>query len=72
MAGSYGHILHGWSLIENMGDAYECVEELFWLVERGIGREEAKRLLDKEFYPMERCEKPEDEALKFVRKKMEK
>jgi hypothetical protein len=22
MAGSYHHLLHGWSLIENMGDAY--------------------------------------------------
>ena len=28
MAGSYNHILGGWSLIENMGDAHEAVEEL--------------------------------------------
>jgi hypothetical protein len=28
MAGSYNHVKHGWSLIENMGDAYEVVEEL--------------------------------------------
>jgi hypothetical protein len=32
MAGSYEHVKHGWSLIENMGDAYEAVEELFYLV----------------------------------------
>ncbi len=40
MAGSYEHLKSlgpeldggGWSLIENMGDAHECVEELFYLV----------------------------------------
>lgn len=32
MAGSYSHIEHGWSLVENMGDAAETAEELLWLV----------------------------------------
>ena len=34
MAGGYGHLANGggWSLIENMGDAYETVEELYYLV----------------------------------------
>ena len=76
MAGSYRHLLPqsdngpGWSLIENMGDAYECVEELFWLVERAIGRDEAIRLLESEFYPMARREMPKDEAMKFVEQQM--
>ena len=76
MAGSYRHLLPqsdndpGWSLIENMGDAYECVEELFWLVERAIGREEAIRLLESEFYPMARREMPKDEAMRFVEQQM--
>ena len=71
MAGSYQHILGGWSLVENMGDAHETAEELFWLVERSIGRKEAKRLLDAEYYPMKREEMPKDKHLTFVEKKME-
>jgi hypothetical protein len=77
MAGSYEHLLPreqgdpGWSHIENMGDAYECVEELFWLVEKCIGREEAKQQLRKGFYPMRRGEIPKDDALKFVERQME-
>lgn len=71
MAGSYSHVLSGWSRIENMGDAYEAVEELMWLVERGMGREEAQRLLDDEFYPMERGEVDPDPHLIEVRRLME-
>lgn len=26
MAGSYDHVMDGWSLIENMGDAHEACE----------------------------------------------
>jgi len=59
-------------MIENMGDAHECVEELFWLVERAIGRKEATRLLEAEFHPMERKEKEPDSHLKYVRAKMAK
>lgn len=78
MAGSYNHLLPdyespdggGWSLIENMGDAYGCVEQLFWLVERGIGREAAQRLLDTEWYPMSRGEIEADSHRKFVDKQM--
>lgn len=70
MAGSYSHLQHGWSLIENMGDAHECTEELLWLVQRGIGATTAKRLLDQEFYPMKRGERPQDEAMRYVEKKM--
>lgn len=36
MAGSYDHVNPdengAWSLIENMGDAHECVEQLLFLV----------------------------------------
>ena len=33
MAGSYGHVaISGISSIENMGDAAECIEELYYLV----------------------------------------
>ena len=60
MAGSYEHVLGGWSLIENMGDAHEAVEQLMWLVESQIGRRKAKALLDSQFYPMSRGEKPMD------------
>jgi hypothetical protein len=60
MAGSYEHILHGWSLIENMGDAYEAVEELMWLVQSQIGETKAKQLLAKKFYPMYNNKHPKD------------
>lgn len=71
MAGSYGHLRRGgWELIENMGDAHECVEELWWLVERAIGQKEARRLLDAEYYPMCRAETPQDKHFKKVRKGM--
>jgi hypothetical protein len=63
MAGSYSMVSKKWSLIENMGDAYEAVEELLWLVQSQIGTEEAKRLLAEEYYPMARGEKPKDAAL---------
>lgn len=81
MAGSYGHLIEragddsddgggGWSLIENMGDAYECVEELFWLVEAVIGRERAINELER-FYAMSRGEIKPDAAFLYVKKKME-
>lgn len=70
MAGSYNHLKNGWSMIENLGDAHECVEELFWLVERAVGRAEAQRLLREEFYPMQRGERPKDEHLTYVKEQM--
>ncbi len=70
MAGSYNMARKAWSLIENMGDANEAVEELLWLVQSQIGTKEAKRLLDKEYYPMLRGEKPKDAALLAVNKAM--
>ena len=66
MAGSYSHLDVGWSMIENMGDAHECVEELFWLVEKYIGKDAAKMHLDNVFYPMKRGELEKDETLQFV------
>ena len=75
MAGSYEHLLpsedndSGWSMIENMGDAHECVEELFWLVESQIGRESAIIALDR-FYGMKRRDFPRDGAIKFVEQQM--
>lgn len=71
MAGSYSHLQRGWSMIENMGDAHEATEELFWLVQRAIGTKEAKRLLDSEFYPMKRGKKSDDKAMRYVNNKME-
>lgn len=67
MAGSYEHVLGGWALIENMGDAYEAVEELMWLVESQIGQEKALKLLDKYYYPMCRGEIKEDKSFINVR-----
>lgn len=80
MAGSYEHLLDedeseegkgGWPMIENMRDAWQCVEELWWLVERAIGEDEAKRLLRSEFYPMKRGELEPDAALLKVKTGME-
>ena len=70
MAGSYGHLKHGWSMIENMGDAHECVEELWWLVEKVIGEKAARTRLDLEFYPMKRGEIPKNAELKKVERGM--
>lgn len=66
MSGSYNHIINGWSLIENMGDAYELVEQLMWLIQAEIGTEKAKKLLIEKYYPMVRGESPMDDALKAV------
>ncbi len=66
MAGSYQHVLHGWSLIENMGDAQEAVEELIWLVQSQIGTNKAKYLLKSRFYPMQRGEIKKDKSFKKV------
>lgn len=72
MVGSYEHILNGWSLIENMGDAHEAVEELMWLIQSEIGTKKAKELLNEKFYPMARGERKLDKAFAAVRKMMEK
>lgn len=71
MAGSYNHVLRGWSLIENMGDANEAVEELMWLVQREIGTKKAKMLLNRCYYPMCRGEMAKDKAFKQTRRLME-
>ena len=59
MAGGYGHVdpedSGSWALIENMGDAYECVEELLYLVRCLANSEEIKELL-KAFYSFKRGE----------------
>ena len=70
MAGSYAMARNGWSLIENMGDAYEAVEELLWLVQSQIGAQEAERLLVEEYYPMRRRTKRSDNAFLEVQKAM--
>lgn len=47
MAGSYSHVRNGgWSLIENMGDAAECVEELYFPVRSYLSDEEIEQALD--------------------------
>lgn len=71
MAGSYEMILEAWSLVENMGDAYEAVEELLWLVQSQIGTSEAKRLLNEQYYPMIRGELEKDSALLEVENAMQ-
>ncbi|MDD2753909.1 MAG: hypothetical protein PHS80_00140 [Methanothrix sp.] len=70
MAGSYQHVLHGWSLIENMGDAQEAVEELMWLVQSQIGTKKAKDLLKSRFYPMQRGEIKKDKSFEKVTRLM--
>lgn len=72
MAGSMQHVLSGWSMIENMGDAHECVEELLWLVVKYIGEEQAKRHLETLWYPMIRGEIPADAVREFVLETMAK
>jgi hypothetical protein len=52
MAGSLQHVLDGWSLIENMGDAQEAVHELMYLVLSEIGEEKALNILDEKYYPI--------------------
>lgn len=71
MAGSYEHILDGWSLIENMGDAHEAVEQLLYLVESQIGADMATKILDRDFYPMVRGEKEKDKYFRKVKYLME-
>lgn len=66
MAGSFSHVMMGWSLIENMGDANEVVEELMWLVLSEIGEDRAKALLHERFYPMLEGEIAQDDALTRV------
>ena len=74
MAGSYHHLAGengGWSLIENMGDAHEAVEQLLWLVFRLDRFGTAEALLDKEFHPIERGERAPDEHFVRVREIMD-
>ena len=73
MAGSYNSLMcrgGGWKMIENLGDAHECIEELLWLVQRSIGTNEAIKLLDKKYYPMSRGEIKKDKAFKTVEYRM--
>lgn len=52
----------GWSLIENMGDAYECVEELLYLILAHLDNNEMHMAIE-QFYRYERGElDPKKEA----------
>jgi hypothetical protein len=66
MAGSLNHVVDGYSLIENLGDAYEAFDEMLWLIHHCIGIEESLRLLDLEYYPMCRGEREKDESYKYI------
>ena len=44
-------------LIENMGDAWEAMEEMLWLVENFIGEEKASKLINENLYPHLRGDK---------------
>ncbi len=70
MAGSYDHVMGGWSLIENMGDAKEAVEELLWLVQEGIGTKKACELLNSKFYLMKRRELDKDLVMIDIEERM--
>ena len=64
MAGSYGHVDPegddgAWSLIENMGDAYECVEELLFIA-RCYGHSKKIEKALKRFYEFSRGDKKPD------------
>lgn len=75
MAGSYNHVMgeNGrWTLVENMGDAYETVEEMAWLIARAVKHKKAVHLLESEYYPMKRGELPKDAALIEIERRMEK
>ena len=72
MAGSYDHVMDGFSLIENMGDAYEAVEELLWLVQSEIGTKRACEALNSRFYPMKRDELTKDDVFDDVQSRMSK
>jgi hypothetical protein len=70
MAGSYFHVAHGWSLIENMGDAQEAVEQLMYLLHKAMSREQIEELLNNEYYPICRGEKEPDVAFQLVQEMM--
>lgn len=72
MAGSLGHILGGWSLVENMGDAYETCEELLWLVLNEIGEEKAKKLIMEKYYPMSNGKIEKNDSFLKVKELMDK
>lgn len=70
MAGSLNHILGGWSLNENMGDAYETCEELLYVVLCEVGEKKARELIEKKFYPMSNGQKKKDKAFLKTKKLM--
>ncbi len=71
MAGSYDHVMNGFSLIENLGDANEAITELIWLVQSEIGRKKAYKLLNTKFYPMVRGELVKDATFLDVQERMD-
>jgi hypothetical protein len=91
MAGGYGHLSPtpdgagtrgGWSLIENMGDAYESTEQLLWLVFFFAGMamktqdiveidKTIQHVIDTNYYPMCRNERQRDHFYEVVERIME-
>lgn len=63
MAGSLDHVMAGWSLIENMGDAYEAVEEMLYVILRCVP--DAPRIIN-DFRGMHRGDLEPDEAYKWT------
>lgn len=80
MAGSYGHVdlIDGkFSMIENMGDAHECIEQLLWLtaffarIASGVTTiQETHRVIEATlgqiYYPMLRGDIPADDLKRRV------
>lgn len=61
MAGSYQTAREGWSLIENMGDAYEAVEEMLFLILSYLDSQEIEDALTY-FYQYANGESAPDES----------
>lgn len=72
MAGSFSHVIGGWDLIENLGDAYEATEEMLWLILHNISIERAEVQLRDEFRPMKSGYKKHDKAFTETMQIMEK
>jgi len=72
MAGSFRHILNGWSMIENMGDAHEAVQELMYVILSEVGEKRANKILNKQFYPIIRGDVQPDKPFDKVQRLMNK
>lgn len=59
-----------WSLIENMGDAAECVEEMLFIILMSMPSRQAEAILAKYWRPMKRGNLPARDAYNRVKEVM--